>query len=99
MLLDCAGEKLGYAFTRDDVVDPDMSDGEGIIDTEEEWEGQRMIRAYSQCWIENYPGGFDRDGFDADLKYRSAYGIFWGEDEPRGDPLAPWPGKENLGWD
>jgi hypothetical protein len=100
MLLACAAEKLGYAFTFDDVVFPDMSDGEGIIDTPEEWEGRRMIRAYGQCWWVNQPDleSLDMDDFGNRGRYNSAYGIIWGEDEPRDDPLAPWPGKGNLGW-
>jgi hypothetical protein len=100
MLLECAAEKLGYAFTLEDIVDPDMSDGEGIIDTPEEWEGRRMDRAYGQCWWVNQPDleSLDMDDFGNRTRYNGAYGIIWGEDEPRDDPLAPWPGKENLGW-
>ncbi|HEY0188841.1 MAG TPA: hypothetical protein VGC67_15220 [Cellulomonas sp.] len=75
-----------------------MPDGESIVDTEAEREGQRQLRAYGQCSFERGPEQFDPDDPEYRTSYDLAYGISWGEDEPSGDPLAPWPGKEDLGW-
>lgn len=93
----CANEKLGYEYAVEDAAAPDMSDGEGIIDTEEEWEGQRQLRAYGQCAFELDPDEPDLDDPAVRADYDFAYGITWGQDEPSEDALAPWPGKDNLG--
>jgi len=92
-LLACASGKLGYTLTQE-LYENQPDNEDGIINTEPEWEGQRQIRAYLQCILENYPDKVQGHP-SRETMYLFAYAL-----DSNGkqvvDPLAPWPGKENL---
>lgn len=92
--LACASDKLGYHLTQEQV-DSDLGSGPAA-DAEADWEVQRWMRAHEQCL-------FETDDPDVDLSdpawratYRHAYALDENDDPTMDDPLAPWPGEENL---
>jgi len=85
----CASEKLGYELTRQ-IMDAEYVPDEGPIDTEEEWERQRWMRAHGQCMFELRVSGIDMDDMGWQIAYRHAYALDPDGNPAMDDPLAPW---------
>ncbi|MCL2849385.1 MAG: hypothetical protein FWE61_04995 [Micrococcales bacterium] len=94
VLFGCASEKLGYTLTAE-LYNAPVEDDDGITNTEPEWEAQRQVRAYLQCMFEQYPDKVAEDPA-AEILYHFAFAIGPDGNQLVDDPLAPWPGKDNL---
>ncbi|MCL2849384.1 MAG: hypothetical protein FWE61_04990 [Micrococcales bacterium] len=85
-LFACVSDKLGYTLTEEYFNAPPATGAE------EEWEAQRMGRAYYQCIFENYPDSV-ADHPAREMMYLMAYALDVNHNPVMDDPLAPWPGK------
>lgn len=92
-VLECASEKLGYVLTPEFMAETADLVPEDEVDTEEEWERERWMRAHEQCIFELPVAAADLDDPGWYIAYRHAYALDENGNPVLADPLAPWPGE------